>query len=477
MLIRPSPGRVRALVHAAGRAGRPRPASVLTPRPLRSSPSIRTFHSGPSAARVVRSTTLSTFLRRILTQTTQYLRPAALRPLRSHISQLFSALRTSHLTYRVRSPLLRGALSAFRSTSPSTARANYTQLTQRTISFARGTLSGLGARPCAGPLTLSPLRGGVGLQTTRQFSSGGARVFDNLIVNAPLALRLVGGEVDHKARRGKRAPLAPARASARRTGGMFSGANLQRNALRFATNKAQRVVEKPAVSVCESFPSTQSEADFEGYFHFPQLPLESGTLVCIRLIDPLHVALGGREPTPPTNDPRLFDAAFLLDAQTALEHEHRRYLQAKAVLRVLWGEGWVVESMELGEEVWSMIVIGRAPDEVREVLGRCVGFDFDEWCTFTSSDDEGRKVRQGGLDWSAVHVGQGSSFGLSTPLSSAEQMSTPALSSLEQVSTPSLSSLEEVEEESSPAASLLMSLPSSTGQSGVGSELYDSRSF
>ncbi|CBQ69084.1 conserved hypothetical protein [Sporisorium reilianum SRZ2] len=448
MMLRPTPGCIRAVMHAAGKArSRPRPASVLTPH-IRSSAS-RGFHSSASATRAVRSSSaLTALLRRVLSSAT---RAAQLAPHRfASPHKLFSELREARASYKVQSPLLKGAIDAFRSTaqrtSAHTTTKAYSSLNRTSVSFARGTLSGLGARPAARTLGLSPLRGGVGLQTARKFSSGGARVFDNLIVNAPLALRLAGDEVEDKAKLVKRLPASTRRtltaaAGARRTGSTFSSAALPRNALLFATRHTQT-----STTTVTSSTASDSEADFDLYFQFPELALPTPqTIVTLRLIDALHDALGGRAPSAASNPhhPRLFDAAFLLDARTALAYEHRRYLRAKAVLRVLWGAG-VVEEMDVADEgVWTVRVRGGA-EEVREMVSGRVGFDVEAWCAF-----EGMQGEEEG--WEASQSGHGS---------------------FEHVSTPELSSVRSTGDEVSLDEAELISLPESASSSSV---LFDSR--
>lgn len=330
--------------------------------------------------------------------------------------QLLVALRGAKFggSYKVRSELLKGAVSAFRSTaartSPHATRSAYSQLNKASVSFARGTLSGLGPRPSCGPLALSPLKGGMGLQTARQFSSGGARVFDNLIVNAPLALRLVGDEVEAKAKvaaqkRNVHSHNASASASMgpRRTGSTFSGANLARNALRFATHKNQHPTQRipsdceAAASVGETHEANEGDwhAELSTYFEFPTLALASAAcetvVVRIRLIDPLYVALGGRDPTPATDDAeaRIFDRAFWLDATTALEYEHRRYLRAKALLRALWtSHSAHIGRLDLSSDaVWTVTLTGPTPDEVWAILNAQCAFPFDQWCTIDHTSE------------------------------------------------------------------------------------------
>ncbi|TKY88979.1 hypothetical protein EX895_002220 [Sporisorium graminicola] len=490
MILRPSPGHVRAVMRAAGKVrSRPRPASAITP-PVRSysvystvshttsirGASRRGFHSATaSATRTARSgSALTALLKRVLSTATRAVRIAPHRL--SSPRALFSVLQSAR-AYKVQSPLLRGAIDAFRSSAQNTSRnstANaYAQFTRGSVSFARGTLSGLGARPAAGQLGLSTVRGGVGLQTARKFSSGGARVFDNLIVNAPLALRLMGDEVEDKAKLAKRQSAVSTRrsltasAGARRTGATFGAANLPRNALLFATRET--APEKSGASSSKSASAPESEtAEFDLYFQFPQLILPSpaaaaaACVVTIRLIDPLYDALGGRPPTEPTNaaHPRLFDQAFLLDAQTALEYEHRRYLRAKAVLRVLWDAG-LAEEVDLADDaVWTVRVRGMAPDEVRDRVRRGVGFAFDAWCRFdTVGQEDGEDGQSVGLDLSIASVSSASE-------SFAQLLSTPQLSSLE----PTL-------EDASVADVDVISLPDSgaLSSSSASSSLFDSR--
>ncbi|KAJ9475013.1 hypothetical protein PHBOTO_004905 [Pseudozyma hubeiensis] len=466
MLLRPNPGRVRAVMRAAGQArSRPRPISAISPSPLqpRSFHSIRLANFRASSTRSIHSTapsprsaTFTALLKQLLSQALRAVRISLakqIQPNRINFRSLLSVLRSPQLSYRVRSPLLKGAISAFRSTaqlsSAQSTRTAYSQLNAASVSFARGTLSGIGARPAAGSLTISPLKGGVGLQTARKFSSGGARVFDNLIVNAPLALRLAGDEVEDKVKMARKQPIGGARRTAsasktfgaRRTAGTFSGDKLAKNALLFATTGKHTAEPISSTSSCSSVaPSSISEtpAQLDLYFQFPQLDLpatttnSTTTLVTIRLIDPLYLALGGRHPSPPTksSNPRLFDSAFLHDATTALEYEHRRYLKAKVVLKVLWDTGLVEEVVRSGVE-----------------------FDVDGWCTF---EEEGRE-RTGGLDLSYVHEEAGSSQS-------------------DRATTPSLHSMGELVAQQSVSSDELISLPSLVSADSNESVLYDSRS-
>ncbi|CDR88911.1 uncharacterized protein SPSC_05743 [Sporisorium scitamineum] len=468
MILRPSPGRLRAVMHAAGKArSRPRPSSVITPhvrsysaqstfKPSIQGASKRGFHSGTASTRAVRSTTLIALLRQVLTQATRAVRIA---PQQWSRHTLLSVLQIA--CYKVQSPLLKGAIDAFRSTAQRTSARTttkaYFQLNRASVSFARGTPSGIGARPAAGQLCVSPLRGGVGLQTARKFSSGGARVFDNLIVNAPLALRLTSDEVQEKAKLVKKQPVSTRRTltatGARRTGSTFSASKLPHTALLFATRHTE---QESAASSCKSAPESEA-GDFDLYFQFPQLTLPAAStaecVVTIRLIDPLYDALGGRHPTEPAV-PRLFDRAFLLDAQTALEYEHRRYLRAKTVLRVLWDAG-IVEEMDVTDDaVWAVKVRGLAAEEVRKRVRDEVGFAFDSWCRF---ERVGREEEEGGLDLSFVEEDELLSQDVEY------EVSTPELTSLR------LTSGDEV----SVGEGDLISLPESDASSS--SVLFDSR--
>ncbi|GAC93219.1 hypothetical protein PHSY_000782 [Pseudozyma hubeiensis SY62] len=494
MLLRPNPGRVRAVMRAAGQAkSRPRPISAIAPSPLQPrsfhsirvanrlanfrASSTRSIHSTATAAR---SATFTALLKQLLSRATRAVRISLakqIQPNRINFRTLLSSLRSPHLSYRVRSPLLKGAINAFRSTAKRTSaqstRTAYSQLNATSVSFARGTLSGIGARPAAGSLAISPLRGGVGLQTARKFSSGGARVFDNLIVNAPLALRLAGDEVEDKVKMARKQPIGSARRTAsasktigaRRTAGTFSGDKLAKKALLFATKAKHTVEQTNTTSLsCSSVTTTsdsETPAQLDLYFQFPQLDLpttitSTTTLVTIRLIDPLFLALGGRHPSAPTNssNPRLFDSAFLHDATTALEYEHRRYLKAKAVLKVLWDAGLVKDvDMEGEEGTWTVMVRGKRRD-VEEVVRSRVDFGIDGWCVF----EEESRERTGGLDLSYVHEDlEGSS--------QFDRVTTPTLSSTEQV----------VALQHSVSSDELISLPSLVSDSHD-SLLYDSRS-
>lgn len=320
------------------------------------------------------------------------------------------------------SQILRGALSAFKTTtasSTSASRSAYARLGSPFVTFARGASSGLGARPAFGSLAISPMRGGLGLQSARNFSSGGARIFDNLIVNAPLALRLAGDEAEQKAKLLARAPTrSPRRATPagpRRTGATFSTANLARNALRFATQQAH----KPAsVATTEAileqtdgsrYTATEKQkaisTDLDTYFELPALPCEpvSATMT-IRLTDPLYEALGGRDPLPfditrAEFGATLFDAPLHMDVSAVVEHEHVRYMQAKALLRVLWAHNLLGPhgSMDLfsDPERWHVSLAGITPAAVRAVLDANLTFDYRSWVLFEGESNV--SSRQGSL--------------------------------------------------------------------------------
>lgn len=273
-------------------------------------------------------------------------------------------------------------------------------------------MSGFGPRPSAGPLSISPLRGGIGLQTSRQFSSGGARVFDNLIVNAPLALRLAGDEVENKSKLLRKPKASIRRAnptSARRTGAAFTGAQLQRNAFDFAIHR------QTATNQNSESEKVEEASEYSEYFLYPTLPLPSTftpaltTIIRIRLIDSLYDALGGRHPSssPSSNGPRLFDQSFFLDATTALEYEHRRYLQAKTLLRVLWQTGVLDETTQLdlssNPAFWTITVTGRRKEELEKVLRESAGFGWHNWCSIEPAEAE---QAERGLDWSQVRSTQ-----------------------------------------------------------------------
>nr|CDI55153.1 putative protein [Melanopsichium pennsylvanicum 4] len=458
MLLRPQPGRLRALFRQAGKLrNRPRTISTITPflRPntivspihprLHSSPIISHISNGAymrtvsrraftSASRpIVRRTgILAATLQRLFLRATKAVRGARLTRqfLQLSARQIFTTLRTLQLgPYQVRSSLLKGVISTFRSTAtratPVNTRNAYLQLNKPSIAFARGTLSGYGSRPSAGQLTLSPLKGGMGLQSARKFSSGGARVFDNLIVNAPLALRLASDELDDKAKLARRKSITTSRQiSARRTGASFAGKNLAKKAFVFATTATKHHFQPtPSISLSPSSVVTKEslvveEEEHLTYFQFPQISLpifgsstaSCETLVTIRLIDPLHVALGSREPTPPTQvavGPRLFDEAFLHDANTVLEYEHRRYLRAKAILRVL-RDANLLHDMDLSSDpaVWTVLVKGRGEVEVKTLLDSEVGFEWRSWCNVeclsSETEDSSSESGGGGLDLSVA---------------------------------------------------------------------------
>lgn len=297
-------------------------------------------------------------------------------------------------------------------------------------------------------------------------------MFDNLIVNAPLVLRLAGDEAREKAFAGRKPTPRRAVANPRRTGATFSSTKLPRNALLFATKPRQAQME-------EEGESEAGNSELSDYFQFPQLPIPTSlpraeatcdTVITIRLIDSLFEALGGREPYPPAHDPRLFDSAFLLDANTALEHEHRREMRARAILRALWDTGFITgeSEMDLDEAVWTVVVRGMEAKEVEEVLRERCGFAFGGWCSF-------EQIHRGsdvdGLDLSYVDQMQGSpDLGLGLG-----EFSSPELTPEESVGSRG-SAVSEVGSEG------MMSLPSSLAWSDDGEEesfdsLYDSRDW
>ncbi|SPO31139.1 uncharacterized protein UTRI_05214_B [Ustilago trichophora] len=519
MIVRPNPGRLRALLRTAGQIrNRPRPSTSITPTlsPIRGHSGLHTAtsishlssrntiravsrrHFGTHTSASVRSaTTLSAVLKRFLVRTARAVRfTLAKHHIRPSLRLFF---RTTKLApSSIRSPLLKGAIETFKSTASRTAttttRAVYARLNNPTVAFSRGALSGIGPRPAAGQLTLSPLRGGMGLQSARKFSSGGARVFDNLIVNAPLALRLAGDEVEEKAKLASRKPMTSRRlvhvTGARRTGATFTSAKLPLNAFAFATSVKRPQQQSTASIAEESIKSDLNTNDLSEYFQFPQLPLTSptacDTVISIRLVDPLFVALGGRDPTPPSHAscPRLFDEAFLFDANTALEYEHRRYLRAKALLRVLWDSGLVKGEHE-GEmdlfsdpAMWTVRIIGREPGEVRRTLRASLAFEWEPWCTISPLSNPEENNSQLG---DPSHVDPSSPSQVSTrsilPIEEAwEDMSSP-------LSTNDGEWMLEAEGErdSLVESEDLMSLPSDMGLSSddgdLASSLYDSRDW
>ncbi|GAK66422.1 uncharacterized protein PAN0_013d4644 [Moesziomyces antarcticus] len=445
MLLRPSPGRARAVTRSAAHTRRPRPSTALNARPTPTSRIALLYNPAhmravshrcySSAARAPQRSTLAV-LKKVLLRATHALRTGALR----HATRVwtprhvFAAIKIA--APHVRSSLLRGAADVFRATSSqNTARAAYSRFTSPSVGFARGGLSGIGARPAGGQLALSPLRGGVGLQSARQFSSGGARVFDNLVVNAPLALRLAADEIDDKAKLARRPPATPRRLGAapnpRRTGTTFSTAKLARNAAVFAATPRSIPSAPSARSVAESCPSVMGDeepAEMGMYFRMPPPNAEVGTVVRMRLIDPLYDALGGRDPAPGLQG-RLFDRAFLHDACTALQYEHARYMHAKALLRVLWTQD-LLDGARIDMEdpaMWIVHIPNACPGDVRSAMGG-VEFGWTAWC-----DVEGWGE---GLDWSCAwgaesehsytQTSQEDDFemlDLSLPVSSAEGVS------------------------------------------------------
>ncbi|PWY98020.1 hypothetical protein BCV70DRAFT_194051 [Testicularia cyperi] len=431
MIGRPSPGRLRAIgrgvvMHSTGgrralhhRALPPRPRPCTAP----TSRSIAMFHKAALRKAVSSAATFSTHATRL--QSTRALRSwfsilgSSLRSLRANTSiaiprSLLSSWTKSLPQLRSSSPFVRGALDAFRATSarPSTqtGKTASARFTSPFVTFSQGVRSGLGSRPACGPLTLSPLRGGTGLQTARQFSSGGARIFDNLVVNAPLALRLAADQADEKANLSQRKPAMRRRAVAgvsasgpRRTGATFSSANLARNAAKFAaTNKAgQRASAKQGHCFTAAEKQKAVETDLSTYFHLPTIDIEHPTTSAvetiitlkIRLSDPLHTRLGGRSPTGAhltRGGPSLFDAEFVLDAQQALEHEHLRYLQAKAVLRVLWDNDLVRQDTEMDlfsdPTTWTVVLNNVPAKRLLSLLDASLEFDFRPWLRITSCD-------------------------------------------------------------------------------------------
>ncbi|SOV03481.1 uncharacterized protein UDID_06699 [Ustilago sp. UG-2017a] len=503
MILRPSPGRLRAMARSAGRHAPPRSSNTIRPSVPRTihtaaRPSVRRGFSTSSIRPLASPHSISALLKRTLIRATRSLQITLNRPvtpfkLHPILTTLKEALRRP--SYTVRSSLLKGAISTFRSTAsrttPSTTKHAYSLLNTPSVTLARGALSGLGPRPSAGQLSLSPLRGGVGLQTSRKFSSGGARVFDNLVVNAPLALRLVGDELEEKSKLARRKPSATVRragpVSARRTGAAFTGAKLAKNAFSFANQQKQQQAIPQSKVVEADYGKSEVPSEYSEYFQYPSLTIHNSTLasvssttvIRIRLIHPLYDALGGRDPSPSTlaYGPRLFDQAFLLDASTALEYEHKRYLQAKTLLRVLWQSGVLTEEngeLDLASDpaYWTISVRGRGREEVERVLRRAVQFDFAAWCSIGS--EGGEEERAGGLDWSYLHPGTTRSEGWLTPTTSRIERGEEVFSL---PSTPTLSSGEEVGQgEAEVGSDELMSLPSDVSFSS-GAGLSDSREW
>ncbi len=532
MLIRPTPGRLRAAMRTARKLHSgpvPRPVSAITPTPHTIRPrvlsaslarsrhassvqgfSVKRVYSSISAARHVAPSPLAAVLRNFLLRATKGLRA----PLQRHTAQLnrhslrnFLATVRAVATkrnYTVRSSVLKGAIAAFRSTAQRTSntatRSAYNSLSTPTVSFARGTLSGIGARPSFGQLSLSPLRGGVGLQSARKFSSGGSRVFDNLIVNAPLALRLAGDEVEDKAKMARRKALSPRRvvppsAGPRRTGVAFSGSGLPKNAFAFATSRkmAPSAYEESEVSSVVAASQKDFESELSTYFQFPTLSLPSspsqhGTVLTIRMTDGLFDALGGRHPSPPSHPtaPRLFDQAFLYDANTALDYEDKRNLQAKALLRVLWESGMLKGDdgeMDLSYPAfWIVTITGVAKEELQEVLERELSFEFHSWCTINAIQDG---VSEGFSADASMYSESSVASSVSFIGEGATQAEGASISGFEDISPPESDSTGEGEAMRSPVTSEdLMSLPSSLTFSSVGGgdtwesrELYDSREW
>lgn len=212
-------------------------------------------------------------------------------------------------------------------------------------------------------------------------------MLDNLIANAPLALRLVGDEVQEKAKLASRAKAVSPRVipGPRRTGAAMGGAKLQKQAFEFARN------QRPIASA----EGSETESDCSEYFQFPQLLIPSSpvlhstagrvetVVVTIRLIDPLYDALGGREPSPPidSSDPRIFDSAFLLDAQAALEYEHTRHLRARAI-RLRLSETNRITHIDVTSDpaFWTFELEGTSATEVESRLREDCEFEWQSWC-------------------------------------------------------------------------------------------------
>lgn len=282
--------------------------------------------------------------------------------------------------------------------------------------------------------------------------------------------------------------------SARRTGAAFTDVKLPRNAFGFATHRKTTTNQKSESKKVKE--ESKSEAtEYSDYFLYPTLSLPSTstsafctTTIRIRLIDSLYDALGGRNPSPSalpfSNDgyggPRLFDQSFFLDATTALEYEHRRYLQAKTLLRVMWQTGVMDENTELDlssdPAFWTIRVRGWAKGELENVLKDSVRFGWENWCCIEQEGAEGEEGERG-LDWSQLHP-RGDWMTESGEIVE-DQGEIEGLLSLPPTPTLSSGSRLEVESEgeSEVGSENLMSLPSDLSVSSDDAGLDDSREW
>lgn len=473
MLVRPSLGQLRAVARSA--PGRHRPPLHTTPRrPLHlsarpscttpTSKSVRVMRLvaakrgfGTAARVTMRSYSLSHSLKSWARKVTASLRSTLTQTNFVRLHRFLSNSVPVHAFKRrvSSSEFARGALSAFRASasggSSAAGRSSaYSRLGRPFVTFARGATSGLGARPAFGSLALSPTRGGLGLQTARNFSSGGARIFDNLVVNAPLALRLASDEVEQKskllarphARRPRsRAIPADARVAAKDASSTLLLNKVIRTAAPASVATTEAILDNDHdISVPSRFAQKQKaiETDLNTYFELPSLclpsSLESTVVLTIRLVDPLYEALGGRDPLPfdvsrGGYGATLFDAPFSLDLSTVLANEHRRYMQAKAVLRVLYDHGLLsnrADSMDLFShpEQWSISVSGVTASAVRHILDAEVAFEYRPWISFDSEDDD--ELRSSAGNHSGVASTNSSSFHLdqSPPSTTASSLDT-----------------------------------------------------
>ncbi|EPQ27798.1 uncharacterized protein PFL1_04543 [Pseudozyma flocculosa PF-1] len=297
---------------------------------------------------------------------------------------------------------------------------------QPVISFARGSVRpGTGFGPRAPLVPRSPTYG-AGLQTARNFSSGG-RVFDNLIVNAPLAVRLAGNELDEKRKMAKASPArGPRRTAAAIThkqreaqamdlgrrlaaqvasGGAAAAAAPCKSLKKGKGKQSDQPAQSDAVVIPHSTEATASavvlpsiedelpsvpasyassvmtdEADYSeqmlSYFEIP--PWEAHTRLTIRRAEPIATMLGGRPPQPARPGRALFDDRFVEDAQLGIEFEERRWLKIQAILRALY-EHDPHRHLSITEDgdLYIVLVRGLRADDAEQLIRRRVGFELD----------------------------------------------------------------------------------------------------
>ncbi|KAN0064286.1 hypothetical protein ACQY0O_002417 [Thecaphora frezii] len=351
------------------------------------------------------------------------------------------------------SPIFRGAAQAFTGahlrtgplSSSSAAAVAPFQFSQRIngssqpiVSFARASAwRGCGMGPRAPAIPRSPLHG-AGLQTARNFSSDG-RVFDNVVFNAPLALRLAANELDDKRSMAK---PAPAVRGPRRSAAVITHKQREAQAMELGRRIAARIAfassspaaatvtaadpaSAPAIEAVEpkiaaeakaapikpgattpskiqprparlpappaSTASSSASSGAEDYndgdeAHYAELmlsyfdipPWQVHTRIVMRRAEPIETMLG-RPPRPARRGAALFDDSFVQDARFALEFEERRRLKIQAVLRALYEQD-PLRPLSLGEDGadrYVVLVPGLRVAEAEALFRERLGFETD----------------------------------------------------------------------------------------------------